>query len=117
IEDEYYLGDNIIYAPQIYENTTERTVYLPEGRWYDFEKEIMLDGSCYFRTENNYPIYVKDNSCFLFRGEAVVIGSGKFTLFFNDREYEITAESGSVKVSPEGLKAKIIKGRKNTDHE
>lgn len=41
-EDEYLLGDDILVAPLLEENTQVRTVYIPEGTWYDF-----FDGTAY----------------------------------------------------------------------
>ena len=108
IEDEYYLGDNIIYAPQIKENETVRTVYLPEGKWYDFEREKMIDGGSYFKTENKYPLYIKNNSCFLYKGDAIVVGSGRFSLFLNEKEYSIIAEKGGATVTPDELRAIVV---------
>jgi alpha-glucosidase len=117
IDDEYYLGDNIIYAPQIYENTRERLVYLPKGKWYDFENNIMIEGNRYFRTDNKYPIYVKDNSCFICKNQVIIVGSGKFNVFFNEKEFEIRSESGKATIYPEGLNVKLLKDERKEDHE
>ena len=36
IEHVYYFGGDLLIAPIIEPNATERTVYLPEGEWFDF---------------------------------------------------------------------------------
>ncbi|MEM3227297.1 MAG: glycoside hydrolase family 31 protein, partial [Thermoplasmata archaeon] len=36
INDEYLLGDKILYAPILEKNTHERSVYLPSDRWMEF---------------------------------------------------------------------------------
>ena len=107
VEDQYYLGDNIIYAPQIYENLLSRNVYLPEGKWYDFEREKFIDGNCYFKTENKYPIFVKNNSVLIYKGEIIVVGNGNFNVFLNGKEYEVIAESGKASVHPDELKVHV----------
>ena len=35
IEDQYFLGDNILVAPVLKDNVLGRSLYLPEGRWYN----------------------------------------------------------------------------------
>lgn len=35
-QDEYLLGDDLLVAPLLEENTVSRRVYLPEGTWFDF---------------------------------------------------------------------------------
>jgi alpha-glucosidase len=36
IDDEFLLGRDLLIAPVLKENAKERTVYFPEGVWYDF---------------------------------------------------------------------------------
>ena len=36
VEDAFLLGDNLLVAPVFEKGATERDVYLPRGRWYDF---------------------------------------------------------------------------------
>ena len=36
VEDEVLLGDALLAAPVCHPGRTERDVYLPEGRWYDW---------------------------------------------------------------------------------
>lgn len=37
LEDQYMFGDDILVAPLFEDNQTERSVYLPEGRWIDLQ--------------------------------------------------------------------------------
>ncbi|MBZ5516062.1 MAG: DUF5110 domain-containing protein [Acidobacteriia bacterium] len=42
--DEYLWGRNILVAPVTEKGATERRLYLPRGRWYDFWTEEPLEG-------------------------------------------------------------------------
>jgi alpha-glucosidase/alpha-D-xyloside xylohydrolase len=42
--DEYLWGRDILVAPIVEKAATSRTVYLPEGRWYDFWLEDVYQG-------------------------------------------------------------------------
>ena len=64
IEDEYYLGENLIVAPILTE-VNERKVYLPEGRWIDFWNHSKFDGhdTINFKSElNRIPVFVKEGT-------------------------------------------------------
>lgn len=36
MDDEFLFGSSLLIAPVLWENTTEREVYLPKGGWYDY---------------------------------------------------------------------------------
>lgn len=64
IDDEYMLGDVLLAAPMTLEDGTERSVYLPEGRWYDFWDKTVYEGGKEYRIEADYdkiPVFVKGN--------------------------------------------------------
>jgi len=42
-EDQYMFGDSILVAPVIRPGQTERTAYLPEGRWVDLWRSASAD--------------------------------------------------------------------------
>jgi alpha-glucosidase len=43
ITDQFLLGEELLVAPVIEQGATERSVVLPEGKWYYLGKEV-LDG-------------------------------------------------------------------------
>lgn len=64
IEDEYYLGDDILVAPIISESN-EREIYLPEGKWIDFWNQDQFNGRQkinYKAPLNRIPLFVKAGS-------------------------------------------------------
>jgi alpha-glucosidase len=44
IDDCYMLGDALLVAPVLSPHTVKRSVYLPEGRWYDYWTGEVLEG-------------------------------------------------------------------------
>jgi alpha-D-xyloside xylohydrolase len=50
IEDEYMFGEDILVAPLI-ENTHSRTLYLPPGRWVDYQDAATYEGARWHRIE------------------------------------------------------------------
>ena len=64
IDDEYLLGDDLLVAP-LMENTTARKVYLPSGKWIDYQTKKIYEGEKWHAIEaGELPgiILVKNNS-------------------------------------------------------
>lgn len=49
---EYLLGDSILVAPVIEEETISRDIYLPAGTWRDMNQNTVISGPRWLR---NYP--------------------------------------------------------------
>ena len=45
IYDQYMFGSEYLVAPILYEDTFERDVYLPEGKWKDIRTDEILEGN------------------------------------------------------------------------
>jgi alpha-D-xyloside xylohydrolase len=64
IEDEYMFGSDLLVAPLI-EESNQRSVYLPPGKWIDYQTGNVFDGARWHDiTAGDVPIIllVKDNS-------------------------------------------------------
>ena len=63
VEDEYMFGSSILVAPLL-ESGTSRTVYLPEGRWIDYQSGELYDGGYRTISVGDIPcvILVRDGS-------------------------------------------------------
>ena len=64
IDDEYLLGDDLFVAP-LMENTTARKVYLPVGKWIDYQTKKIYEGEKWHSIEaGELPgiLLVKNNS-------------------------------------------------------
>jgi len=64
VQDQYMFGDAFLVAP-IYTAVNRRTVYLPEGTWYDHETGNEFAGPKYLHIEpplEVLPLYVRANS-------------------------------------------------------
>ena len=65
INDEFMLGDSILVAPQVKNGAFERIVYLPKGKWIDFNtNKIYYGGKSYiYETPLDIcPMFIKFNS-------------------------------------------------------
>lgn len=62
IRDEFLFGDSILVAPVREENVCEREVYLPKGKWYDFDYGYEYEGGqkyMVYAPQNRIPVFVK----------------------------------------------------------
>ncbi|MDO9256115.1 MAG: glycoside hydrolase family 31 protein [Bacteroidales bacterium] len=65
IEDEYMWGENLLVAPVIKKGLTSRSIYLPEGKWFDFTTGTEYAGSNrvdFPLTIENLPVFAKAGS-------------------------------------------------------
>jgi alpha-D-xyloside xylohydrolase len=66
IGDEYLLGDTLLIAPVIAQATTTRSVYLPDGGWYDYWTHAHVTGGQTVTwtgaDSTQAPIYVRDGA-------------------------------------------------------
>lgn len=61
IDDEYYLGEDLLVAPILTE-ANERSIYLPEGKWISFWDQSKFEGNnnINYKTElNRIPVFAK----------------------------------------------------------
>ena len=64
ISDQYMMGDGLMAAPQ-YQNKKTRTVYFPEGTWYNFNTNEKYEGNREYEitTElDQLPLYVRQGT-------------------------------------------------------
>ncbi|MCL2867474.1 MAG: glycoside hydrolase family 31 protein, partial [Clostridia bacterium] len=60
IEDEYMLGRDLLIAPIVTAGAQGRTVYLPEGEWYNFWTGKPVRGGAEYDAEcglDSIPVY------------------------------------------------------------
>lgn len=84
VDDEYLLGDSLLVAPMTIEDGTQRKVYLPAGKWYDFWDDTVYAGGQEYLIEADYekiPVFVRDG-CILPIAEPVecVVADTIFTI-------------------------------------
>ena len=63
-DDEYLFGSQILVAPLLESGITGRTVYLPEGKWIDYQTEKVYEGGWHRIEAGSLPIImlVRDGS-------------------------------------------------------
>lgn len=52
IEDQYLLGNDLMVAPVMEADMTSRNVYLPEGKWINYESKAILDGKQWHKIDS-----------------------------------------------------------------
>lgn len=64
VDDEYLFGSQILVAPLLESGMTGRTVYLPEGKWIDYQTEKVYKGGWHRIEAGSLPIImlVRDGS-------------------------------------------------------
>ena len=64
VDDEYLFGSQILVAPLLESGITGRTVYLPEGKWIDYQTEQVYEGGWHRIEAGSLPIImlVRDGS-------------------------------------------------------
>ena len=65
IDDCYLLGDKLLVAPVMTEGQLRRTVYLPDGMWYDFNTNQRYEGDNIVRVDaplGTLPLFVKSGT-------------------------------------------------------
>lgn len=64
VDDEYLFGLQILVAPLLESGMTGRTVYLPEGKWIDYQTEKVYEGGWHRIEAGSLPIImlVRDGS-------------------------------------------------------
>lgn len=64
VDDEYLFGSQILVAPLLESGITGRTVYLPEGKWIDYQTEKVYEGGWHRIEVGSLPIImlVRDGS-------------------------------------------------------
>ncbi len=61
IEDEFMLGESILVAPIVEDNSNSRSLYLPQGTWFNFFTHESVEGGQKIKTEhkNQLPVFLR----------------------------------------------------------
>ena len=62
---QFMLGDRMLIAPVLYEGLKDKTVYLPEGEWYNYFTHEKYHGGRYYNIElplEDIGVFVKEGS-------------------------------------------------------
>lgn len=121
VDDEYMFGASMLVCPLTYEDGTEREIYLPEGKWYDFFTGEMTVGGKTREVQAFYdkiPVFVKEGAIVplakpaayvdkdtVFEMEVKLFGEadGRFILYSDDFEsfaYERHMDTVTVEKHP-----------------
>lgn len=65
IDDEFMLGEALLIAPVLQDYVTSRSLYLPEGKWYDlFTGKVYSGGYVDVELKREYtPVFMRENTC------------------------------------------------------
>lgn len=61
VDDEFMLGESLLVAPMLEENSRSRTVYLPKGEWFGFfDKKSYKGGKSYLcSSDDKLPVFIR----------------------------------------------------------
>lgn len=59
INDEYMVGEHILYAPILEKEKDSRKVYLPNDKWLEFNSNTEFQGPCYLKSTGDMPIFIR----------------------------------------------------------
>lgn len=65
LDDQYFWGENMIVAPMLQRNQSQRNVVFPPGRWIDYDNNTAYNGNATYSvsaTIDKIPVYVKAGS-------------------------------------------------------
>jgi alpha-glucosidase (family GH31 glycosyl hydrolase) len=65
IEDQFMWGEHILVAPVLEKGATTKRVYLPEGKWLDYETLSQIDGGKWIDKRVDLgltPVFIKEGS-------------------------------------------------------
>ena len=77
---QFMIGENLLVSPVVEQGATYKTVYLPEGEWYDYWTNEKLSGNTHIVRKaalDTCPIYVKAGSILPQFGDQSYIGEKK----------------------------------------
>jgi oligosaccharide 4-alpha-D-glucosyltransferase len=92
MDDQYFWGENLIIAPIMDRNQTQRNVTFPEGKWIDYENNTVYNGNSVYSVSapiEKIPVFAKAGS---FIPQTNLVNSTKYytsdtlhTIFFQDQ--------------------------------
>ncbi len=113
VEDEYLWGDNMLVAPVTMKGIGSRSIYFPEGRWFDF-----LTGKEYAgNTRVDFPVTLENIPVFAKAGSFIPMANPvTSTDYYKANEYSVkyypSGQSEFVQFEDNGLDNKSISGNK-----
>jgi len=94
IDDQYMLGRGLLVAPVINEGQTERSIYLPDGEWYDFWTGERISGGKTIKYPcelEKIPVFVKGGNIIPVNlNEDYIMGETDKTGFVGNKTDEYT---------------------------
>ncbi len=77
MNDQFMFGDDILVSPVVFQGETVKKVYLPEGQWYDFWTNELIEGGKYILRDaplDVCPMYVRAGSIIPTYPEMMYVG-------------------------------------------
>ncbi len=85
IDNQYMVGDKLLYAPLIQEQEESRDLYLPAGNWTEYNSGNTIKGPCVTRSENKLPIYLRDGTILHLSWGYFVYGKGSYRIMYPEK--------------------------------
>jgi alpha-glucosidase (family GH31 glycosyl hydrolase) len=109
VDDEYLWGNNILVAPVTKKALSSRSIYLPEGKWYEFHSGIEYAGN----TRSDVPLTIENIPVFAKAGSFIPMTKPvTSTDYYNGENYVVRyypeGKSSFVQYEDNGLDSKSL---------
>jgi oligosaccharide 4-alpha-D-glucosyltransferase len=113
VEDEYMWGENLLVAPVIKKGLTSRSIYLPEGKWFDFISGDEYNGS----SRIEFPLAIENLPVFAKAGSFIPMTKPVTSTDYYDGgnyvvRYYPSGKSEFIQYEDNGLDSKSLSGNK-----
>ena len=85
VNDQYMLGEELLLAPVLKSGMKSRELYLPTGKWYEFQSGKIYEGHRRIESEGDIPLFMMENSVALISNSIYLFGKVDREIFYNGK--------------------------------
>jgi alpha-glucosidase len=100
IDDQYMVGPNLLYAPIVEKGAKGREIYLPQGIWKSFWRDLEIESPKWIYSEEDMPLYIRSGSAIPTSEGLIIYGRGSWKIYQgeNGEAIEISREEDHIKI-------------------
>ncbi len=82
IDDEYMVGEELLLSPVMLRGAKNRTLYLPKGRWYEFQSGKIYEGQRRIESAGDIPLFLREKHLALTENKIYFFGAVNCEIFY-----------------------------------